>query len=220
MTKPKGHDLFRKISDNTVNRYSNRFLNYGPDVRSLGWGSIDQQRSRFSSLLRLNCLENNSILDIGCGFADLYKFIVDSGLKVTDYQGWDINPEFIRVAQENNPFIAESLTVKDILFELPQSPVADIGVMLGLLNYKYSSFEENMAFSRRMISNAFECVSKALCVDFISSFVDPGYPMEDFIFYHNPADILSIGLSLTSNVVLIHDYEPIPQKEFTLVLYK
>ena len=71
-----------------------------------------------------------------------------------------------------------------------------------------------------MIKNALSLVKEALIVDFISTRKDSDYPEEDFIFYHNPAKVLKFALELTPNVQLIHDYSPIPQKEFMLILKK
>lgn len=44
--------------------------------------------------------------------------------------------------------------------------------------------------------------------------------MEDFVFYHDPAEMLNYALTVTPDVTLHHNYLPIPQKEFMLVLYK
>ena len=69
-----------------------------------------------------------------------------------------------------------------------------------------------------MIKKAFSAVSETLVVDFLSLYRIPDYPKEDFVFYHDPSEMLAFALELTPNVRLIHDYEAIPQKEFTLVL--
>jgi hypothetical protein len=69
-----------------------------------------------------------------------------------------------------------------------------------------------------MIQKAFSSVSETLVVDFLSLYRTPDYPEEDFVFYHDPSAMLTFALSLTPNVRLIHDYAPIPQKEFMLVL--
>ena len=59
-----------------------------------------------------------------------------------------------------------------------------------------------------------------LVVDFLSTSLTPDYPKEDAVFYHDPEKMLSFALGLTPNVTLIHDYPPIPQKEFMLVLHR
>ena len=59
-----------------------------------------------------------------------------------------------------------------------------------------------------------------LIVDFLSFKTTSDYKKEDFVFYHKPDEILKFALSLSENVVLKHNYAPIPQKEFMLFIYK
>ena len=96
--------------------------------------------------------------------------------------------------------------------------VATVGVMLGVLNFNFKESYDNIAFSKMMIQKAFSAVSETLVVDFLSLYRTPDYPEEDFVFYHDPAAMLAFALELTPNVRLIHNYAPIPQKEFMLVL--
>ena len=44
--------MFREISDQTIDRYSKRFDQLGENVKSLGWGSLEQQNDRFDNLLK------------------------------------------------------------------------------------------------------------------------------------------------------------------------
>ena len=92
--------------------------------------------------------------------------------------------------------------------------------MLGLLNFNLSGTCGNVDYSMMMIEKAFSCVKETLVVDFLSSHTDPNYEKEDFVFYHNPEEMLKFTLELTPNVSLFHDYPPIPQKEFMLILNK
>ena len=66
----------------------------------------------------------------------------------------------------------------------------------------------------------FSHIDETLIVDFLSTNLTSDYPKEDFVFYHDPQEILEFALTLTDNVKLVHDYLPIPQKEFILILSK
>jgi len=63
-------------------------------------------------------------------------------------------------------------------------------------------------------------VRELLVVDFLSLQYAPNYPKEDFVFYHDPLKMLEFAFELTPNVLLKHNYAPIPQREFMLYLYK
>jgi len=101
-----------------------------------------------------------------------------------------------------------------------ENEVADAGIMLGVLNLNLKEKFDNYAYSELFIEKAFGCVKKLLVVDFLSEEITAPYPKEDFVFYHNPARMLEFAFTLTPNVVLKHNYQPIPQKEFMLYLYK
>ena len=92
--------------------------------------------------------------------------------------------------------------------------------MLGVLNFNLKDKANNLEYSKLAITNAFSHVDETLIVDFLSSKLTSEYPKEDFVFYHNPIDMLEFALTLTDNVKLIHNYMPIPQKEFMLILSK
>ena len=213
-------DVFSRIKTQTIERYSTRFSELGFDVRSLGWGSADQQIARFQNLTNELDLSGKSILDIGCGFGDLFTYIESKSIPIRGYIGWDINVEFIKVALCTHRATTAKFAVFDMLNDEPKAAEADVGVMLGLLNYNYGNPEINLAFTKQMILNAFKKVNHCLFVDFISTYRDSTYPYEDFIYYQDPSSVLKIGLSMTSNLRLLHDYTPIPQKEFSLILYK
>ena len=92
--------------------------------------------------------------------------------------------------------------------------------MFGLLNWKLDSEEKNYQYSIDLIESAFNAVSETLIVDFLSTNYYEGYPIEDFVFYHDPAIMIKRVNQLTCNFELIHNYKPIPQKEFMLILHK
>ena len=92
--------------------------------------------------------------------------------------------------------------------------------MLGLLNFNLKSKIKNLNFSRAMIENAYKLTKKFLIVDFLSANLDENYPKEDQVFYHSISDVISICENLSNNFIIKHDYKPIPQKEFMVIIYK
>ena len=111
--------------------------------------------------------------------------------------------------------------VRNLLeMDLKEIESCDIGVMLGLLHLNLKGTYDNYQYSKEMIRNAFSIANKLLILDFISTMLTDTYPREDFIFYHEPAKMLEFALTLSDNVVLKHNYVPIPQKEFMLFIYR
>lgn len=209
-------DKLQNIAKSTVERYSQRYKKLGRHVHTLGWGSEEQQRARFAQALNVVSTDKKHILDIGCGFGDFLLSCKDKGHKPASYRGWDINPDLISEAKKQHP--ESNFEVLNLAKREELTPVAEVGVMLGVLNLNFKKEYDNLAFSKMMIERAFSSVSETLVVDFLSSYRTEGYPEEDFVFYHDPAEMLKYGLGLTPNVRLFHDYAPIPQKEFMMVL--
>jgi len=211
-------DKIKKISENTIERYSSRYKKLGRNVKSLGWGSVEQQHYRFGRVLKFVECHNRSILDIGCGFGDFYSFMKLNNITPLEYTGWDINHNLIDEANKDS-HANTNFEVVDLLSENIDKK-ADIVVMLGLLNFNLKSERNNIEYSKKMIQKAFLHCNEKLVVDFISINMNQNYPKEDFIFYHKPGEILDFAFTLTSNVSLFHNYKSIPQKEFMLVLEK
>ncbi|MDD5718019.1 MAG: class I SAM-dependent methyltransferase [Sulfuricurvum sp.] len=209
-----------EISEQTIQRYSSRYEQLGKNIRTLGWGSEQQQHYRFQKTLNHLSLEGKTLLDIGCGFGDYLHFLHTHAVPFRHYHGWDINPNFIAEANQTYREDAKSTFETKNIADIPLQPTADIAIMLGLLNYNLKSSMNNYDYSHTLITQAFSLVNELLIVDFLSDHLTPEYPQEDFVFYHNPGKMLEFALSLSPNVVLYHDYAPIPQKEFMLFIYK
>ena len=211
------------IAAETISRYSARFTALGYDVKALGWGSAEQQLYRFTQTITFPSLfAGRSVVDIGCGFGDYLDFLLARNVGISAYHGIDINPDLIGEARRRHAskagvdFMVRNLHDGDVT----AGPLADVGVMLGVLNFKLCGELDNLAYTELMLSRAFSVVRDVLIVDFLSAKLTPDYPKEEFVYYHDPADVLNKALSLTDSVLLMHDYAPIPQREFMLFMKK
>lgn len=212
-----------EISKSMIERYSNRYNQMGYDVKTLGWGSREQQEFRFRQAINsINFDQPKSILDIGCGFGDLFALLLADKKPIKKFIGWDINPDLIGEATNiwQSAEVPNEFSVVNLANHICKKPLADIGFMFGVLNLNFKDDFDNYTYSKLFIENAFSAIKEVLVVDFLSTHVTSDYPKEDFVFYHDPIKILEYAFTLTSNVVLKHNYAPIPQKEFTLFLYK
>lgn len=208
----------QSFSEQTVSRYSARFKEMQHSIRTLGWGTKEQQEFRFAEVLKRLDIKGKSVLDIGCGFGDLFNFMKSYDFDFEKYIGWDITPDFIE-----NPLITDEnveLKVWNIASNQPSKKVADIGIMLGLLNWNWKNEDKNYDYSIKVIRNAFDAVNDVLVIDFLSTQTEPNYPKEEIVFYHDPSIMLHKVMEITTNIDLVHSYTSIPQKEFLLYLYK
>ena len=218
------HSSLEKISKETIDRYQHRYQKFGYDARTLGWGNRDQQFYRFAQTLD-SPLEFSqcSVVDIGCGFGDYFEFLRGSVQTLSSYQGWDVNPDLIkeasrRYAEDSSVRFSVRNIMDSAITEATLLPVADIGVMLGVLNFNLAGKADNYAYSELAIRRAWALSNKGLIVDFLSSYKDPQYPAESGVFYHEPEKMLAFALTLSSRVTLKHNYLSIPQREFMLFI--
>lgn len=201
-----------------VQRYNEKFSQFGEDPRSLGWGNREQQRHRFEIAVETVDFKNKSVLDIGCGLSDFYAFLVEKMLGIKSYIGVDINPGFVEWNKSKYPH--NKYIATDFIKNTEPEEIADIGAMFGLVNFNFKSILNNLNYAKDFIAKAFDCVGYCLIVDMLSHHISGEYAKEDFVYYYSPEDMLKHCFSLTSNVILRHDYKPIPQKEFMLFLFK
>ena len=78
----------------------------------VGWASKEEQEILFQAALWLASAPGLSVLDVGCGRADMYPLAMEKGLV---YKGIDYNPNIINVAQQKYPEVSvETLDVLNI----------------------------------------------------------------------------------------------------------
>ena len=195
----------KKDKQKIIESYNVSLEKYGYDPRSLQW-SKDRQSIRFGVLSEIGNLINCSILDVGCGFGDLYGFLIKKGLNIK-YTGYDINPNLIKVARGIYP---------DIHFEVKDIEEEDIDERFdwvfasGVFNKKIS---DSKLWMQNMLIEMFKLSNKGVATDFISSYVD----FEDKgSYYVRPEEIFSFSKTLSRRVVLRHDYMPF---EFCAYIY-
>lgn len=89
-------------SSKILSFYDEHIDEYGSGPRAVGWNDKRSQEARFGALCTVGDLDGASLLDVGCGFGDLYGYLVDHYQGV-DYTGIDINPRYIEQARQIYP---------------------------------------------------------------------------------------------------------------------
>ena len=213
-----GQNAIKRLNTETVRRYARRLEERGPGAYALGWGKARYQTLRFQAAARAlepGDLLGRSVLDVGCGLGDLYEFLAAAKLKPARYLGLDINASLLQMAAAKLPQCR--FEGRDLLLNPFAAPVADTGLMLGVINFKLKRHQE---YARELIRRAFSAVRSTLLVNAISDVHNEDYPREPFIHYHKPAELLAFAQTLTPFCSLIQDYRARPQYEFMLILRK
>lgn len=186
--------------------YESRYDQYGYDVRSVGWGNVKSQNLRFKILADIADLSGCCICDLGCGFGDLYSYLMRRFGHV-DYTGIDLSGKLIEEAKRRYP--TASFEVRDILADSLERKF-DYVLASGALSFKMADHE---LYVEKMLVKMMELSRKGIAVNFLSSYVD--YQL-DKNFHFSPEAAFSTAKKITKYVALRSDY---PLYEFTLYLY-
>lgn len=191
--------------------YQKKFQKYGFDPRSLYWKGKGAAHQRFRQFWAEIDFTGKSVLDIGCGFGELGKFLLKryEGVK---YTGIDITPEFIETAKKEIP--NGSFFVAD-LFKDKIEGHYDIVIASGVLNSKIEG--NNMEYRKNAIEKMFSLTQDIFAFNMLGSHPQPDNEEGGNVWYADSLKILEYCMSLTRRVILRHHYNP---KDFTILMYK
>lgn len=197
--------------DLVIDRYSNRFKKFGNHPKTLGWDK-GKQDLRYHILFEEFNLEGKSILDIGCGFGDANKLLMDKVSNYT-YVGIDIVEDLIVEAKRiykdkgNIEFILDDFLKHNI------ESSYDVVVASGVFNFKLQD-GGNYMFINSFMQKAFSLANIGIAFDFLSDKVDFQY---EHTFHSSPNKILDMAYDLSKNVILKNNYMPF---EFSVMIFK
>lgn len=192
-----------------IERYNKRLEDHGFSIDSLASGNEERRNERFKILAEIGIQSGDTILDLGCGFGDLQKYLLKNDIKVK-YIGIDINEEIIKIAKKENSVL--DVRVLDILNENFNEPV-DYIVSTSSFNNKLNE-ESNYDFVDKLLKKCYSIAKKGVAIDFLSSYVD--YRVDDDVFYYEPEQLFSRAKKITKRVCIRHDYKLF---EFCLYMY-
>ncbi len=183
---------------------------FGDSFKTLAYGSKETQSRKFKILTEIGDLQNKIILDVGCGFGDLYEYLKSCGIDV-EYHGVDISPKIIEIAKIKRPNI--NVDVEDILVTSAQEKY-DYVMSTGFNCRKTGN---NEMLEKLMIKKMFKLCKLGVAVGLQSKY-SPDYDPNSRGYFSSPEDLFNYCMSeITRWVILRHDYMP---HDFTLYLYK
>lgn len=201
MTVEESQKKVKQLFEALVNQY-------GDSYKSLAYGSKESQMQKFRILSEIADLNGVSICDVGCGFADFYQYLVDKGIKVGYYYGFDIVPKIIETAKKKHPQL--ELEVADIT-KIEPIQKFDYVIGTGFNCFKTGFNEEALKIAIRKM---FDMCKRGAAIQMISKYG----PRDDGLsYYASPEEVFSHCMRITKRVVLRHDYR---ENDFTIYMYR
>ena len=185
-----------------IDRYDRRLADLGPVPEALGW-TRNRHVLRYAMLLAPWHLTNESVLDFGCGFGDMYDYCRRE-LPQVRYTGVDVNPSLVAAGRERYP--EADLRALDV-FAAPVEEHWDVIVASGVFNLK---LDDNWAFIAASFEWFASHAGRGFAANFLSNRVD--YELED-TYHADPARVLDLAYRDSNRVRLRNDYMPF---EFTV----
>ena len=193
----------------TVQYYSRLVARHGNSVHSLNWGSRRSQRTRFRVLSEVADLSRRSVLDVGCGLADLHAWLAHHARGVR-YTGIDVTPAMIEAAARRFPRAELQMADAQGLLRAGAERY-DYVLASGIFSKRRSN---SFADMKRCIRQMFRLARRGVAFNALSALATHKAKSE---FHAQPAEVLRYCLTLSPWAVLRHDYHP---RDFTVYLYK
>jgi SAM-dependent methyltransferase len=200
--------LGQLLDNAAVFRYHRqRIREYGTgSAGALGWYP-EGQLIRFQTLAQIGDLAHRSVLDVGCGYADLYPFLRQRFAGV-QYRGIEQMQELLTLAKSryrHEP--AVTLIRGDFLRE--PLPLSDYVLASGSLNYR----QRQPDFIYRAIEKLYAGCRLGLGFNLLSGEPEADAPLAAY----DPAAIVAFCKTLSSQVVLQEGYW---NNDFTVFMYR
>ena len=197
-----------------IDIYTRRYEKFGYSPVTLGWNT-GKQDIRFNLLRNGFDLEGCSILDIGCGFGDLNRFL-QSRYSSYSYVGVDLVPSLISKARELYPSSSSyhiHFCEGDFLrcnFEDKYDYVFICGVF-----GKRLKDDDNYDYVESVVKRATGLANLGVGMDFSTSL---GQKLcKSYGFLYEPYKIVQIVSKYANNFILNHAYFP---TEFSVLINK
>jgi len=179
-----------------VDRHRDSLTRYGYHPNALYWSSREIQEIRFRVLAEIGIESGDSILDVGCGFADFNRWIVEQGKPVC-FTGIDLSPDLIRVARGKHPD-AELLCGELADFDF-KSGSFDWVILSGAMN---EQLHDGGSYARRMIAAMYDLCRKGVAFNMLDARHLRAHDLQSV----DPYQMLDYCTALCPDVELHDDY--------------
>ena len=208
----------KEIENSVKKLFQKYYKEHGNNMKSLAWKSKEQNQRRFNVLNEIGIEIGDSILDVGCGFGDFVKTLVESSSYYPcfyfphKYLGIDIVPEFIDRCKDI--FFDTCVEFKSdfkccTIFDINEE--FDWVISAGAFGYKAVTDD----YIKKTLKKAFALCRKGIAFNFTSTYVDYRDPLNHYV---DPLELFDWARkNLSKYIVIRHDFL---DYEFIIYIYK
>jgi len=206
----------RKILKAVGEYYTDKVLKHGNTSLGVDWNSKESQYLRFEQLCKvIKTSEPFSILDYGCGYAELINYLASTCPQTTHtYLGYDVSEKMIEEAEK----LFGDKKYASFCSVLPVK-VMDYIVASGIFNVKLdlAEQEEWLQYILETLGTFDRLSLKGFSFNALTLYSDAD-KMKDYLYYADPLFLFDYcKKNFSRNVALLHDYE---LYEFTIIVRK
>jgi hypothetical protein len=171
---------------------------HGAGFGSLLWASPSTQSARFDAIARIHPLDGKSLLDVGCGRADLLDFLHVRGIPLADYIGLEAVDELADAAAHK-----QADGVRIIRADFVREPArlfvgADVVAFSGSLN----TADDEIFYAT--LRRAYDAAAEALVFNYLCS---PMLAGMSYLVWRRPEEVLRFARGLEGGEVrTLEDY--------------
>lgn len=206
---------FADVEARVKNYHAEKLLEHGDSPKGVDWKDTQSQQLRFAVLAGLfNTMEDFSVLDVGCGFGDLFSYLQQQGFRNVRYTGIDLLPEMVELARKKHAGNPDASFEVSTIDQLEQQ--FDYVVSSGIMNIRGDQENEKwLEYIKEMIAAHYAAARIGAAVNCITSYVDF---TADHLYYCDPGVILDYcKRNLSRFATIRHDYD---LYEFTAYIYR
>lgn len=193
--------------------YSENIEKFGINSKSVGWTTLEGQVLRFQKLLEVIEDKSNSfsVNELGCGYGELFNYLVLNDLKISEYNGYDISDKMLNAARK---YITDSRV--HFIKNSAVNKISDYSITSGIFNVRFQTTEEQWTeYIISILNNMNEFSKKGFSFNLLTNYVDY---KEAHLYYGDPIFFFDYcKKNFSKKVSLLHDYE---MWEWTIVVKK
>lgn len=183
-----------------IKRHKHSIWMHGHSPLALYWENREVQELRFEVLVGCGVKTGDSVLDIGCGFADLYHYMQSKGIEV-DYTGIDLSPDMIEAAKSKAPTL--KLFQGDLLSFNPPKQSYDWGLLSGALN---EPLHDDGEYLHAMLPRLYATCRKGIAFNLLNDEYEWTEQERYTLQAYKPTDIMAQLNALSQFTMLRKDY--------------
>lgn len=192
--------------------YTRSLKEHGATPLGVGWRDASSHALRFSKLLTV--LESKAspeplvINELGCGYGAFAKHMIDAGVPIRLFRGYDISPDMLAEAPQHA--VVASEWIQSATLNEP----GDYSFTSGIFNVKLGHDENSWCrYVESILLNMQQYSRRGFAFNLLSTYVDY---REDHLFYGDPLYFFDFCKRNCSRfVTLLHDY---PLYEWTITV--